>query len=47
MMNGMQNGLQMGWGIGWSWIIGFAILVVIIWLIIKWIKQRTDSKSTK
>jgi len=43
MMNGMNN----GFGMGWSWIIGFAILAVIIWLIVKGIRQRTNPKSIK
>jgi putative membrane protein len=47
MMNGMHNGFGMGLGMGWSWIIGLAILAVIIWLIVKGINQRTNPKSIK
>ena len=42
-MNGMHDGFSMGWG----WIIGFAILAVIIWFIVKGISQRTNPKSKK
>jgi len=44
MMNGMNNGFGMGWGMGWSWIIGAAILVVIVWLIVKGKNQRNHPK---
>jgi large-conductance mechanosensitive channel len=43
----MMNGMHDGFGMGWGWIIGFAILAVIIWLIVKGINQKTNPKSTK
>jgi len=41
----MMNGLHNGWGMGsYGWIIGFIILVVIIWVIVKALSQNNKSK---
>jgi len=42
-----MNGMNQNWGIGWGWIIGMAVLIVIIWLIVKGVRQKTNPKSIK
>jgi hypothetical protein len=41
MMNGFHNGWGMG---GYGWIIGFIILIVIIWVIVKALSQNHKPK---
>ena len=41
MMNGFHNGWGMG---GYSWIIGFIVLVVLIWVIVKTLNQSKNPK---
>jgi uncharacterized membrane protein len=41
----MMNGLHNGWGMGgYGWIIGFIVLVVVIWIIVKTLNQSNKSK---
>lgn len=35
-----EHGWGMGYGMGWWWIIGLIVAVVIIWLIVRAIKQN-------
>ncbi len=40
-----MNGLHNGWGMGgYGWIIGFIVLVVVIWIIVKTLNQSNKSK---
>ena len=41
MMNGFHNGWE--WG-GYGWIIGFIVLVVLIWVIVKVVNQNNKPK---
>jgi putative membrane protein len=36
-----------GWGMGWGWIVGFIILVAIIWIFVRMVNQNYLSKNTK
>ena len=41
----MMNGLHNGWGMGgYGWIIGFIVLGVVIWIIVKALNQSNKSK---
>jgi len=35
-----------GWGMGWVWILGLAVLVLIIWLIVKMVNQNNSPKQS-
>ena len=40
-----MNGLHNCWGMGgYGWIIGFIVLVVVIWIIVKTLNQSNKSK---
>lgn len=38
----MMDGFNHGWGMGYSWIIGFIVLVVLIWVIVKVVNQNNN-----
>jgi len=40
----MMNGINHGWGMGWGWIVGFLVLVVLIWAVVKVANQNNKSK---
>ena len=40
----MMDGLHNGWGMGYGWIIGFVVLVFLIWGIIKVVNQSKNPK---
>lgn len=41
----MMDGLHNGWGMGgYSWIIGFIVLVVLIWVVVKLVNQNNYRK---
>ena len=36
-----------GWGMGFGWILGLAILVVVIWIIVKALNQSTSNNQQR
>jgi putative membrane protein len=36
-----------GWGMGFGWILGIAIIVLVIWIIVKALNQSTGNKQLK
>ena len=40
-----MNGMHYFWGMGWSWIIGLAILIMVIWFIVKTVNQNSGSNQ--
>jgi putative membrane protein len=38
----MMNGMDHFWGIGWGWIIGLIILVIVIWMIVRTLNQKSS-----
>jgi len=42
----MWHGNLHGWGMGLGWIVGLAILGIIIWLVIRVVNQNPSQKQT-
>ena len=41
-MNGLSHGGGMGWG--WGWMGGLAVLVVIVWFVVKVMNRNTNPR---
>ena len=35
-----------GWGMGWWWIIGFIVVVAVVWMVVKSMNQTTGSTQS-
>ena len=33
------------WGMGWGWIIGLIVIVVIVWIVVRTIRQSSNPKQ--
>ena len=42
MMNGYG---EHAWGMGWGWIIGLIVIVVIVWIVVRTIRQSSNPKQ--
>lgn len=46
MMNRFDgHGWGMGLGMGWWWIIGLIIVAIVVWIVVKGIKQNNNSNT--